>query len=161
MDGFRALLHALPSELYDKIFDLTFTKCENSHAIDKTYKPPNSLLVSRSTRDQFAKSYCGDRSIFYISQFTLSDFIDSLTIEHRMLFSEIRLIDAELDLHSAKLVAGCSSDLLEGLLRWGTLLKNIESAALHEDVVKIPIIYPDETRKWVRYWHLIMGDHQF
>lgn len=52
------LLQSLPQELYDHIFDFTFTKTP-PHTIKLTasYQPPTCLQVSHHTRQTFAEAY--------------------------------------------------------------------------------------------------------
>lgn len=52
-------LQTLPSELYNIIYDLTFTTTPNNqpHRIDKTYKPPTTLQIDRASRSQAAQSF--------------------------------------------------------------------------------------------------------
>ena len=53
------LVQALPQELYDEIYDLTFTADDNATVeLRRDSKPfPSLLHVDRSSRDIFAKSY--------------------------------------------------------------------------------------------------------
>lgn len=65
MTTLASLVQALPAELYNEIYDLTFTADPGNRYIDGNYKPPSCLQVSRSTRKTFEQSYYGNNSIFY------------------------------------------------------------------------------------------------
>lgn len=43
-------LHALPPELYNEIYELTFTPTSTDIYVDEGYKPPATLQVDRATR---------------------------------------------------------------------------------------------------------------
>ncbi|KAK4494304.1 hypothetical protein PRZ48_014602 [Zasmidium cellare] len=62
----RQRLEALPQELYDEIYDLTFTPDGGTRNISDTYRPPAQLQVSRATRLQFSKAYFGDGAVFRV-----------------------------------------------------------------------------------------------
>ena len=57
MDIFTQLLHSLPQELYDNIYDEVFTSPVQRTDIDLSYRPPHLLSVNSGSRRQFAKSY--------------------------------------------------------------------------------------------------------
>lgn len=157
MDNFNALLHALPQELYDRIFALTFTTHETSHAIDETYIPPSSLHVSQLTRQQFAKSYYGDGSIFYISRLAVQNFLSCLPLEHRLILninSELRVFDAEVHLEKGYMMQGCGEE-------WA-ILKSLHDASIGLfDIVKFRNIYSDGAWKWVSFWQLMKSELDF
>lgn len=44
------LVQALPQELYDEIYDLTFTKTTDVIHVNKAYRPPSSLHVDWESR---------------------------------------------------------------------------------------------------------------
>ena len=56
-DGLLEQLLDLPQELYDWIFDLTFTPASTIVNVDFDYKPPSTLQVNRSTRAKLGPSY--------------------------------------------------------------------------------------------------------
>ncbi|EME80099.1 uncharacterized protein MYCFIDRAFT_77881 [Pseudocercospora fijiensis CIRAD86] len=59
------LLHTLPQELFDKIYDMTFAvNPAATIAVDESYKPPVQLQISRATREDFAKRYYGSQAGF-------------------------------------------------------------------------------------------------
>lgn len=114
MASLDSLVQALPAELYNKIFDLTFTtdsgwtfahdKCD-IHRIACAYKPPSTLQVNRSTRAVFAKLYYGigtSRSratTFYISSKDAARWISSLTSGHVFLLEEVRIVHGYFKAH--------------------------------------------------------------
>lgn len=53
-----SLVQSLPRELYDEIFELVFTAPSFARAVvDRDYKPPAQMQVSRATRRHYARSY--------------------------------------------------------------------------------------------------------
>lgn len=58
--NFAALVQSLPQELYDEIYDLTFTADDEPRVINKDYKPPHLLYVDRASRTKYVKSYYGN-----------------------------------------------------------------------------------------------------
>lgn len=110
MASLESLVQALLVELFNKIFDLTFTTdsewslspeydSRSINRIPRTYKPPSTLEVNRASRAAFARSYYGigtDRSrgtAFYISQTDAAAWISSLTPQHVDMLYEVRIRD--------------------------------------------------------------------
>lgn len=58
-------LRELPQELFDLIYDFTFSSDTAAQTITENYKPPPELCVDAVSRDKFAKS-CYSKS-FYIA----------------------------------------------------------------------------------------------
>lgn len=54
-----ALVQSLPQELYDEIYDLTFTADDEPRVIYKDYTPPHLLHVDSASRAKYARSYYG------------------------------------------------------------------------------------------------------
>lgn len=92
-NNLSALVQALPAELYDEIFHLTFTESGSPRTIDKGYKPPFLLQVNQKSRAQYARTYFGNASIFYISKTLLEKWTRSLPKDHINLLSDIRVWD--------------------------------------------------------------------
>ena len=98
------LVQDLPRELYDEILRLTFTAEPAAHLIDKAYKPPKRLRVSRQTREMFAASFYGS-SVFDIPEYInikhvyISEnhyarkWLDSLPAAHVELLKNVRIHD--------------------------------------------------------------------
>jgi hypothetical protein len=59
------LVQALPRELYDEIYNLTFTANGGEIHVDKNYKPPAQLHVNRASRELFAKQYYGNTTFHF------------------------------------------------------------------------------------------------
>lgn len=53
------LLQAIPQELYDMIYEFTFTPDPSDFAIDAYYRPSNLLRVDRTSRRLFALNLYG------------------------------------------------------------------------------------------------------
>jgi hypothetical protein len=59
-------LAGLPQELFEYIYDLTFTSDERIQSIYEGYRPPSILQVDRSTRETFAETFYGrEDAIFF------------------------------------------------------------------------------------------------
>lgn len=57
-DQLHDRVQSLPPELYDYVYDLTFTAFPTQHAeLGSTYRPPSCLQVSKASRAKFAASY--------------------------------------------------------------------------------------------------------
>lgn len=65
---FHALFHTLPQELYDQIYELTFTVTHttwpNRITIDKKYRFPSILQVNRQTRASLINTYYGTNAFW-------------------------------------------------------------------------------------------------
>lgn len=70
MDRLPELVQTLPQELYDNIYDLTFTPTSRWRYIRHDYKPPKLLSVDRASRALFATRYYGERAVFCIVPFS-------------------------------------------------------------------------------------------
>lgn len=58
IDDLAAAVQSLPSELFDEIYDLTFTFDSKTCCVEsRTYKPPSAIQVDRKSRSKAAKSY--------------------------------------------------------------------------------------------------------
>lgn len=51
MATLAGLVQSLPAELYNEIYELTFTKTSTVVQVDKGYRPPSTLHVNRATRE--------------------------------------------------------------------------------------------------------------
>ncbi|GIZ41632.1 hypothetical protein CKM354_000493100 [Cercospora kikuchii] len=55
---FRELVHSLPIDLFDEIFDFFILVDEEGEVkIDRNYKPPVQLQIDWATREEFAEDY--------------------------------------------------------------------------------------------------------
>lgn len=107
-------VQALPPELFNKIYDLTFTTsptipspdsynrqylifCRGygslqDRLIETPYQPPSNLQVNRATRANLAPAYyCG--SLFYITKDDLWDWLASLPTSHVHMIRKIRVLN--------------------------------------------------------------------
>lgn len=86
----REDLQTLPQELWDEIYDLTFSgKSINTVRVDSTYRPPALLRVNRSTRSEFANHYYSTTD-FHGDWEPCWIWIHSLTDEHRHMIQKMR-----------------------------------------------------------------------
>lgn len=83
------LLHGLPQELFDKIYDLTFA-VDPTTAMDigRFYKPPVQLQINHATREDFAKRYYASEAGFRLkdrpeSSTTLFRWLSTLPASHQ------------------------------------------------------------------------------
>lgn len=92
MTDLASLVQALPGELYNKIYDLTFT-FDDIYNIDRNYKPPSSLQVNRATRNAHMKIYY--RSIFHVGMENLIKWLASLTCGQARTLTDVLLTDSK------------------------------------------------------------------
>ena len=79
----------LPDELYHRIHDLVFAVIPGEQRIDRSYRPPTILQMSRRLRHDFAQQYY-QRSIFRCSELdTCLAWIRSLPREHCAMIQQI------------------------------------------------------------------------
>ena len=91
-------VQALPSELFNKIYDYTFTSCTNVVDIDHTYKPPSCLQVDTASRSEFIASYYGSDTAFRVNEKhakieTFARWFKSLCTEAKECLSDVRLLE--------------------------------------------------------------------
>ncbi|KAF7195045.1 hypothetical protein HII31_03719 [Pseudocercospora fuligena] len=90
------LIHSLPQELFDKIYDLTFAVHPATVVtIDRSYKFPIELQISRGTRRNFARRYYSTKAGFRVesnreNRSVLFDWLSNLPTRHQ---KRIRRID--------------------------------------------------------------------
>ena len=65
MDELTRRVHDLPRELFDLIYNLTFSNDTEVQTVGEDYKPPSPLFVDTDSREQFARSYYD--GTFYIA----------------------------------------------------------------------------------------------
>ncbi|KAF2482973.1 hypothetical protein BDY17DRAFT_323742 [Neohortaea acidophila] len=85
-------LYSLPQELFNEIRKLVFEAPSGTRVIDKDYKPPSSLQVSKETREVFAKTYYGNGSVFEIEKAVAEKWIDTIPIKHTDLIQEVKIV---------------------------------------------------------------------
>ena len=96
MKTFQERVQALPAELYNEIYDLTFTNTSKVQRIDQNTKPPSALQINRALREKFAQSYYGNNTIFYISITHVSKWLFSLQPTHVHKLTTLRIQNREL-----------------------------------------------------------------
>ena len=84
------LVQSLPREIFDDIYDLTFTASPDNHIINEAYEPPNCLQVSQDTREAFAKSYYEEGSTFLVKS---HKWARSLEKRHAKMLTSIYITD--------------------------------------------------------------------
>lgn len=151
-DSLPALVQALPAELYNEIFELTFTSQfdrTNSRTIDNNYQPPNFLQINRATRAKFAKTYYGQGSIFYVPKPLLRKFFFSIHPGYARQIAEIRVVETGLSVRQTGMI-----------LRLGEVLSMMEEEdvdrlhdSLHRtlrlDVFRVKRVRANNTVDWV------------
>lgn len=65
-EDLNRLLGTLPQELNDDIFDRVFTAGPGTRTVDKNYKTPAVLQVSRATRKKISKSYYDGEGVIFL-----------------------------------------------------------------------------------------------
>lgn len=80
MVDLASLVEGLPSELYNKIYDLTFGRFDGEHHINSSHKPPSCLQTDHATRQRLLDSYYGKDSIFYLSPQKGERWLESLPV---------------------------------------------------------------------------------
>lgn len=93
--GLAQLVQSLPQELYDSIYDFTFTTTFKPHdqihvSKAKGYRVPSILQVDCASRSQAAASYYGTRAFYFNRRDELIAWVRSLPVEHQHLIREIR-----------------------------------------------------------------------
>lgn len=53
----RDLMQSLPQELYDEIYNLTFTANQKVLYVTRTYRPPHLTRIDHNSRTKFVASY--------------------------------------------------------------------------------------------------------
>lgn len=95
MDNLPALVQALPPELYNEIFELTFTPPSEVYKMSKDYLRPSCLQVNRASRARFAASYYGKAAIFTFDKNDnyrmLVKSLESIPQEHLEAITDIRI----------------------------------------------------------------------
>ena len=149
MDDLALLLHKLPQELFDCIYDKVFTAPVCRIDIGDRYVPSHLLCVSSASRRQFAKSYCHNtvfvvdndvhlhkwlRSIASATQLPLLRevrFMNRSLLDPCVWRFQARFIGPQLDMRSA--VKRATFNELKRLLR----NLRIDGLELPEDVLKV------------------------
>ena len=151
-DSLAVLIQALPAELYDEIYNLTFAaSATETRTIDEHYDFPACLHVSHSTREQFAESYYGEGAIFFVHEKIAKTWLKCLPPAHARHVREIRYVEnggprywtplnlAELARTGAKLI-----ELLEDVCAI--------SVDVEPGTVKLLLEDPDGVRRWVGWY---------
>lgn len=96
----RSRIQSLPPELYQQVYDLTFsTGAIESSAlagkyISNLYKPPLMLRMNRHLRENFSKQFYGNGSVFYFKTLYVAvGWLASLPKHHIEMIQHIRILD--------------------------------------------------------------------
>ncbi len=86
-------LQNLPTDLYNEIYQLTFTAPSEpeTRKIDQTTQPSHLLNVSQNSREIYAESYFGKNSPFYINMYGAKRWVQALQPSHAAKIKEIRI----------------------------------------------------------------------
>lgn len=121
----------LPQELYDDIFDLVFTADSEVRSIDKHYRLPAQMHVSRATQEKFARSYYGEGTFLLREQSgkhtwsvtdltaTCNEWLDKLDNVERPLMAHywgFLLKDVQMQLSRGRCVGSVMTRILEARL---------------------------------------------
>ena len=90
VESLEQLVKALPQELYDDIYQLTFTVSAGIRHIESTYKPPSCLQVDESTRNAFAEDFYNS-GIFCVEFKVVRRWASSLEVAHIRKIHEVRI----------------------------------------------------------------------
>lgn len=102
----RAHIQNLPQELFDDIYELVFTPTSTIVDINRDYRPPVQLQVSKASRESFADRYYGNTT------FTLHSELEhrwgsSLTSKH---FQIVRFMQCTLNSDEVAKVSASATD---------------------------------------------------
>lgn len=96
MPDFTQRIHNLPPEIFNQIFELVFTPEPGPITIDRTYRPPVQMRVSRALRTQYAADYYSPDRTFTacrLSNGEIFRWLQSLPVAHRDRIYKIRTTD--------------------------------------------------------------------
>ena len=94
---FDGRIQDLPQEVFDKIYDFTFTVPKGATCyIHQTSRPPSLLGVDRTSRSKYAHSYYGDTVFALYSATVAARWLVSLPPEHSSVITTIRYYTATL-----------------------------------------------------------------
>ena len=127
-------VQALPQELYDEIYHLTFTAVPSIQHISKAkgYRPPSCLQVNRATRKTIAPVYYS--SIFYITREDGWRWIASLSRSHFEMLNEVRILNMAVQLNGPISYTGIKISLRQQLY-----LFDQSAAAFGRDDMRCPV----------------------
>lgn len=97
MDRLTTLLHSLPQELYDQIYQDVFTTTARRIHIRQSYRPPHLLFVNSGTRKQFAELYYGSTLFVVDNDLDLHKWLHGVAgAGHLQLLHEVRFMNRSL-----------------------------------------------------------------
>lgn len=77
-DDLAKRVQDLPRELFDVIFDFTFTSGPSTVHVNKFYKCPSILQVSRATRTLTADAYYGNTTFSFENSLLMGQWLDAM-----------------------------------------------------------------------------------
>ncbi|SMR61337.1 unnamed protein product [Zymoseptoria tritici ST99CH_3D1] len=90
---FKTLLHGLPQELFDKIYETTMAfDIPNAHTIKiiKGFKLPNYLHITQELRDKSAREYFANNTFSFADLRICHRWVGALKLQHSLLLSELQ-----------------------------------------------------------------------
>lgn len=134
------LLQALPREVFDLIYEMTFTRHSGLRHISADSKRPQRLQIDRKSRELFAKSWYGRDSIFVMNLEAAGPWLKSLPSRHFNMLTEIRLANEEF-------LVDLNSDYIE-LDKWNAIRSAVEVMNLCLEAYDLADRHPKIQFKW-------------
>lgn len=94
LSSIKDRLETLPPEIYNHIFDLTFTLLAGIHDITINYRPPSCLQINKSIRSKAMKSYYNE-SRFLVHGGIIFQWLRSLPVAYIGRVHEVLVFDGE------------------------------------------------------------------
>lgn len=153
------LVQNLPQELYDEIYGLVFASSSTTHRIRDSYRPPNGLQVSRTSRRRFAELYYSSKSTFTVSKHLAAKYLCSLESSHLDLMRDIRITGTLMLLANISPNAQGRKRLnLFHLFRVdGCLRELLGKALLANNVLKFKVAFSSGKMRWASLEELLAG----
>lgn len=122
-EHFNFLVQSLPQELFDSIYDLTFTPESEIVQIKCCHKPPHLLAVDRSSRRLFATRYYGSPNGFQVPGLAQVERRSLMTPWLKSVHPTYRamLLYVEYSMDDAYVPPGYRKGARRWLLRWLTM----------------------------------------
>lgn len=93
-DQLVSLLQGLPAELFNEIFEYTFTPTTSQVAITTAYRPPLELQISTLSREKFARRYYGSTKFIAGDMTVLVHWLRHLRVKHIERLADVRYLVA-------------------------------------------------------------------
>ena len=92
IDQLATLVQGLPPELYNTIYEFTFSPSTDTINVTRSCRPPSELQVDRTSREFFARQYYGNSKFITTDMDITVHWLRVLRLQHLQYLQDVKLL---------------------------------------------------------------------